>query len=383
MTKIAVLIVAAGRGSRAGAGLPKQYRQLGKKTVLRHCVESFQKHPAIKHIQVVIHPDDKALYQRSIDDLTLLPPINGGAERQQSVHEGLKALQESQPDAVLIHDAARPFVPIELIDRLISALEQEVAVIPGIPVVDTVKRTDNNQVVVETVDRTQLYRVQTPQAFRYAEIVSAHRLFEGQQFTDDAALIEANGQTVKIVVGDERCLKLTTPDDFIRAKEMTETKQLPRIGSGFDVHRFGPGGHVTLCGIEIPHDYGLVGHSDADVGLHALTDALLGAVAAGDIGQHFPPSDPQWRGAASDKFLKHACELVSKRGGEIINVDVTLICQAPKIGPHRDAMASRIAEILELPVTRVSVKATTTEELGFTGRGEGIAAQAVAMVLAP
>lgn len=383
MPKTAILIVAAGRGSRAGEGLPKQYRMLGDKTVLRRCLESFLKHPDIDYLQVVIHPDDLALYKASVECLSLPQPVFGGAERQESVFKGLQALNSQAPEIVLIHDAARPFVPTAVIDRLAEALQSQNAAIPGLAVVDTVKRADETRRITDTVDRRNLFRVQTPQAFRYRDILEAHKAFSGQNYTDDSALFEASGQSVMIVPGDESCMKLTTPQDFIKAQHFMDSTLLPRIGSGFDVHRFGPGNHVTLCGVEIPHEFGLVGHSDADVGLHALTDAILGAIAAGDIGLHFPPSDPKWRGAPSDHFLRHAGKLVTDRGGTIANLDLTLICQSPKIGPYREAMSKRIAEILDLPINKISVKATTTEKLGFTGREEGIAAQAVAMVLAP
>lgn len=383
MTNIAVLIVAAGRGTRAGGKIPKQYRLLAGKPVLRHAIDSFQAHPFIRRIQVVVHPDDLALYDNAIDRLSLPAPVIGGAERQQSVFEGLKALASDEPDIVLIHDAARPFVPTDVIDRLIEALTADISAIPGLPVADTVKRADGHLNIETTVDRRNLFRVQTPQAFRFRDILDAHEKLSDLTATDDATLLEMQGKATKLVPGDPRCMKLTTAEDFIEAERMFNSNALPRVGSGFDVHRFGPGTSVTICGVDIPHSHGLVGHSDADVGLHALTDALLGAIAAGDIGQHFPPSDPQWRGAPSDRFLAHAKDLIEKRQGRIVNVDVTLICQAPKIGPHRAEMEQRIAEILDIPQNSVSVKATTTEKLGFAGREEGIAAQAVAMVLAP
>ena len=383
MPGIYALIVAAGRGSRAGEGLPKQYRTLGSKTVLRHSIEALQTVPAIEAVHVVIHPDDRELFETSISGMNLPPFILGGAERQDSVRLGLEALIEHQPDQVLIHDAARPFASRNLIEDAIKALDEHIGVIPGLQIVDTIKRTGTDGAVGDTVDRTNLYQVQTPQAFRFREILAAHEAAKGQKLTDDAAVAEFAGHRIFISAGSAENFKLTTSDDFRKAENMLAASQkLPRCGNGFDVHRFCEGDHVMLCGVKIPHSQALAGHSDADVALHALTDALLGAIAAGDIGSHFPPTDPQWKGASSDRFLAHASHLIRERGGQIVNVDVTLICQAPKVGPHREAMAENVARILDIPADQVSVKATTTEKLGFTGRKEGIAAQASAMVLA-
>ncbi|RED53258.1 bifunctional 2-C-methyl-D-erythritol 4-phosphate cytidylyltransferase/2-C-methyl-D-erythritol 2,4-cyclodiphosphate synthase [Aestuariispira insulae] len=376
------LIVAAGRGKRAGSGIPKQYRDAGGMPLLRRTVCSLNAHPVIDSVHVVIHPDDQELYQQAVKGLELAAPIHGGTERQDSVRHGLEALEDINPDLVLIHDAARPFASADLISRTITALKDHVAAIPGLPVVDTVKRTDKNGHIAETLDRASLYRAQTPQGFRFVEILAAHRQYAGEILTDDAAVAEKAGLDVLIVPGEESNIKLTTPEDFIKTGPHMNQSRLPRCGNGFDVHRFTDGDHVILCGVKIPHNQKLEGHSDADVAMHALTDALLGTIAAGDIGTHFPPSDPQWKGAASDKFLSHAAKLIRERGGEIANVDITIICQAPKVGPYRETMTISIAQILEIPEDRVSIKATTTEKLGFTGRKEGIAAQATAMVLA-
>jgi 2-C-methyl-D-erythritol 4-phosphate cytidylyltransferase/2-C-methyl-D-erythritol 2,4-cyclodiphosphate synthase len=299
------------------------------------------------------------------------------------VRLGLESLTELDPDLVAIHDGARPFVERALIDRVLDAVEHAPGAIPGLPVADTLKR-GRDGAIVETVDRSQLWRAQTPQAFRFREILAAHRAAAGLELSDDAAVAERAGLAISLVAGSETNLKVTAPDDLARAEGML-LAQLGdvRTGQGFDVHPLGPGDHVWLCGVELPHERALIGHSDADVGLHAITDAILGALGAGDIGQHFPPSDPKWRGAASDRFLRHAAELVAQRGGRIAHVDVTLICERPKVSPHRPAMIARIADILRLAPDRVSVKATTTEKLGFAGREEGIAAQAIATIRLP
>jgi 2-C-methyl-D-erythritol 4-phosphate cytidylyltransferase / 2-C-methyl-D-erythritol 2,4-cyclodiphosphate synthase len=378
---IVALIVAAGRGVRAGGGLPKQYRPLFGRPLLVHTVDAVLAHPRIGRALVVIHPDDRALYEAAVGGRRLLPPCPGGAARQDSVRRGLEALAGAPPDYVLIHDAARPFVDAALIDRVIDALADHEGAIPGLPLSDTIKRAQGG-LVRQTVPREALFRVQTPQGFRYQSILKAHRAAAGQALTDDAAVAEAAGLSVAIVAGTEDNMKVTEPEDFVRAEERLGGFDVV-MGQGFDVHRFEPGDHVWLCGVKVPHSHGLEGHSDADAGLHALTDALLGAIGAGDIGVHFPPSDPQWKGAASDRFLAHAVGLVSAAGGRILNVDVTFICERPKIGPHRPAMIARLAEILGLPPQRISVKATTTEGLGFTGRHEGLAAQAVAAVSMP
>jgi 2-C-methyl-D-erythritol 4-phosphate cytidylyltransferase / 2-C-methyl-D-erythritol 2,4-cyclodiphosphate synthase len=373
------LIVAAGRGQRFGAASPKQYVDLGGKPLLRHSLETFVRHPEIGAVRVVIHGDDRALYESTAAGLSLLGPVNGGATRQESVRIGLESLKDIKPSRVLIHDAARPLVDAALIDRMLAALEAAPGAVPALPVADTVKRAAGGH-VAETLDRRSLWRAQTPQAFRYNDIMAAHIAASGRELTDDAAVAEAAGLSVALVEGAEENFKVTTEADLHRARQLLSPAVDIRTGNGFDVHRFGPGDRIMLCGIAVPHDHGLIGHSDADAGLHALTDAILGAIGAGDIGQHFSPDDPRWRGADSSQFLAHAGSLVRERGGRILSADITLICERPKVGPHRAAMVARVAAILGLDPARVSVKATTTEGLGFTGRGEGIAAQATASV---
>lgn len=375
---IVALIVAAGRGVRAGGGVPKQYRRLGGSPVLRRTIRAFLDHPRVSRVLVVVHPDDASLYEDATRGLDLPPPVHGGATRQESVQRGLEALADGAPDLVLIHDAARPLVGHAVVDRVIEALGTSVGAVPALPVVDSLRR--GGAFIEEEVDRAGLYRVQTPQGFRFDAILAAHRQAEGSE-TDDAAVARAAGHRVALVEGKEMNFKLTESADFARAEALIGL--VSRTAMGFDVHRFGPGNSLWLCGIEVPHDQGLVGHSDADVGLHALTDALLGTVADGDIGQHFPPSDPQWRGASSDRFLIHARDRILSQGGRIDHVDLTIICERPKVGPYREAMRQRVAALLQLPLGAVSIKATTTERLGFTGRAEGIAAQAVATVRLP
>jgi 2-C-methyl-D-erythritol 4-phosphate cytidylyltransferase / 2-C-methyl-D-erythritol 2,4-cyclodiphosphate synthase len=374
------LVVAAGRGQRFGAAVPKQYLPLAGKPVLRHGVEAFARHPSVDAVRVVIHGDDRQLYDAALSGLTLLPPVEGGATRQESVRRGLESLAGLACERVLIHDAARPLVDAAVIDRTLAALDHAAGAIPALPIADTVKRAEDG-LIAETLDRTKLFRAQTPQTFRYAEILAAHRAAAGRELTDDAAVAEASGLAVALVAGAEDNFKVTNETDLLRAQRLLAPAVDLRCGNGFDVHRFCPGDKVMLCGIAVPHDRGLEGHSDSDVGLHSLTDALLGAVGAGDIGMHFPPSDPQWRGADSARFLAHAASLVAARGGRVVSVDVTLICERPRIGPYRQAMVERVATILGIDASRVSVKATTTEGLGFTGRQEGIAAQATASVL--
>jgi 2-C-methyl-D-erythritol 4-phosphate cytidylyltransferase / 2-C-methyl-D-erythritol 2,4-cyclodiphosphate synthase len=377
------LVVAAGRGTRLGAPLPKQYLPLGGVAVLRHGVRALAEHPSIAAVRVIIHPDDRPHYDSATAGLGLMPPVNGGAQRQDSVRNGLESLADAAPELVLIHDGARPFLDRPVIDRVLIGLGAHQGAIAALPVRDTVKRGDGGRIAA-TIDRSALWRAQTPQGFHYGPIVAAHRAAAGAELSDDAAVAERAGIDVALVEGSEDNFKVTTMDDLARAERLLAARNGDiRTGQGFDVHVFGPGDHVWLCGVAVPHDRGLVGHSDADVGLHALTDAVLGAIGAGDIGMHFPPSDPQWRGAPSHRFLRHAADLVAAGGGSIAHVDVTVICERPQVGPHRAAMAARIADILALAPTRVSVKATTTEKLGFTGRGEGIAAQAVATIRLP
>jgi 2-C-methyl-D-erythritol 4-phosphate cytidylyltransferase / 2-C-methyl-D-erythritol 2,4-cyclodiphosphate synthase len=391
--KIAALIVAAGRGSRAaGPGLPpKQYALLGGVPVLTHTLRAFAEHPRISIIQTVIHPDDKTAYAAAAAPHhgfgpKLCGPVVGGATRQASVRHGLDALVNQAPDAVLIHDAARPFVDATTLDRVIDALATATGAIAAVPVADTLKKASSTGFIEATVDRATLWRAQTPQAFQFSAILQAHHraASDGRSdFTDDAALAEWAGLSVKLVESSERNLKLTTGDDLAMAASRLGQDFETRTGTGFDVHRFTAGDHVWLCGVKIPHDQKLDGHSDADVGLHALTDAILGTIGDGDIGTHFPPSDPQWRGAASVTFLAHAATRLAEQGGRIINVDVTLLCEAPRIGPHREAMQAAISAVLGIGPGRIGIKATTTEGLGFTGRREGIAAMAQATVQLP
>jgi 2-C-methyl-D-erythritol 4-phosphate cytidylyltransferase/2-C-methyl-D-erythritol 2,4-cyclodiphosphate synthase len=380
--KIVALVVAAGSGSRAGEDIPKQYRKLAGKTLLEHALEHLR-HKLIDEVRVVIGPGQEALYANSISQAALPAPIIGGETRQQSVRNGLEAiLAGAGADIVLIHDAARPFLPAQVIERLISVLAGTDGAVPVLPVVDSLARTENG--LGDTVQRDGLVRVQTPQAFRFASILEAHRSWQGAaDATDDAQVARAHGGRVAMVEGDTMLEKLTYPEDFERAEQRLAASMVARTGLGFDVHAFAAGEELWLGGIPIPHDRGLKGHSDADVALHALTDALLGAAGAGDIGDHFPPSEPKWRGAASSRFVEHARDLIEGRGGRIDHVDLTIICEAPKIGPHKQAMRLRVAELLRTPPERVSIKATTTERLGFTGRGEGIAAQAVATIRLP
>jgi 2-C-methyl-D-erythritol 4-phosphate cytidylyltransferase/2-C-methyl-D-erythritol 2,4-cyclodiphosphate synthase len=384
---VAAVIVAAGRGLRAGGGLPKQYRELAGEPVIRSSLSLFSWHGEIGAVQAVIHPDDRGSYEAAAKGLRLLAPVSGGASRQASVRAGLEALAARAPDIVLIHDAARPFCSTELVSRAIVACGETGAAIPALEVTDTIKRVDAGGHVAGTIDRAQLRAVQTPQAFKFAALLEAHQRAakEGRDdFTDDAALAEWAGIKVATFAGESSNVKLTTDEDFAKAesRRIANLADL-RLGNGFDVHAFGDGDHVWLGGVKIPHDRGLTGHSDADVALHALVDAILGALADGDIGKHFSPNDPRWRGASSDQFLKFAVERVNTRGGKIAHLDLTIVCEEPRIGPHRDAIRKKIAEIAEMSIDRVAVKATTSEQLGFTGRREGIVAMATATVRLP
>lgn len=379
MLRIALLIVAAGGGTRAGGAIPKQYQKLGGVPVLRRSIEAFAGIPGIDFVQIVVGPEHEELFRESVRGLNLLTPVAGGDTRRHSVFHGLHTLSVYRPDAVLIHDAARPLVSHTLIARVIAALENGAdAAIPLLPVADTLKTESGSH--WKTIPRDGLLRAQTPQGFRFETIFAAHRKFASQDVTDDMAMAELAGLKIVAVPGEEGNLKITTQDDMAFAERLVAGSSEYRTGMGFDAHRFVPGDHVWLCGVKIAHEKTLEGHSDADAGLHALTDAILGAIGAGDIGQHFPPSGPEWRGANSAQFLEHAMTLLREKGGTLANVDVTLICERPKIGPHRDAMRARIAEIAATDVSRVSVKATTTEGMGFTGRNEGLAAQAVVTI---
>jgi 2-C-methyl-D-erythritol 4-phosphate cytidylyltransferase/2-C-methyl-D-erythritol 2,4-cyclodiphosphate synthase len=384
MTRTFALIVGAGSGTRAHAGAgrpPKQYAPLAGKPALRWSVETFARHPAIDAVRVVIREPDRGLCLAALDGLPVGVPIFGGDTRQESVRNGLEAIAGEAPDRVLIHDSARPFTSAAVISRVVSALDQSDAAAPFLPVTDTLRRRSGDS--YEPVARDGLFRAQTPQGFRFGGILEAHRRFATTEVTDDVALAERAGLSFTAVPGDERNIKLTTADDIDFAGRIAAAASEMRTGTGFDVHRFVAGDHVWLCGVKIPHVAGLEGHSDADAGLHALTDAILGAICEGDIGVHFPPSDARWKGAPSHLFLAHALSHVRKKGGSVSHVDVTIICERPKLASHREAMRARIAEILDIELGRVSVKATTTEGLGFTGRGEGIAAQAIATVRLP
>ena len=371
------LLVAAGSGVRAGGNLPKQYRPLGGRPLLAHAIEGLN-HPAVDEVRVVIGEGQESLYRQAVGDRLLPSPIVGGATRQQSVRNGLEAIAGDEPDRILIHDAARPFLPGVVIDRLLEALTRQAGAVPVLPVVDTLARQDSQ--LGSVVPRDGLVRVQTPQAFRFDEIYRAHAAWTGDDASDDAQIARAAGIEVATVEGDESLEKLTYDSDFRRAEQQLAARLVSRTGFGFDVLAFAEGESLWLGGINVPHQRGLKGHSDADVVLHALTDAILGALGEGDIGDHFPPSDAKWRGAASSRFVEHARELADRAGARIDHVDLTIICEAPRIGPHREAMRQRIAALLRLPIQSVSIKATTTEGLGFTGRGEGIAAQAVASI---
>ncbi|MCI2393200.1 bifunctional 2-C-methyl-D-erythritol 4-phosphate cytidylyltransferase/2-C-methyl-D-erythritol 2,4-cyclodiphosphate synthase [Aliiroseovarius sediminis] len=378
--EIAAIIVAAGRGTRAGTGLPKQWRTIAGAPVALHTLTAFQRHPRISRCLLVIHPDDHT-HAQAVPGVQV---IHGGATRDASVLAGLEALADDPPDLVLIHDVARPLVSATVIDGVIEALADAKGAAPALPVTDALWRGEDGR-VTGTQPRDGLYRAQTPQGFHFAPILTAHRAHEGSA-ADDVEVARLAGLDVTITMGDESNLKITTPDDFARAERLIgdRTKEQAmdiRLGNGFDVHAFEDGDHVILCGIRVPHDRALKGHSDADVGMHALTDAIYGALAEGDIGRHFPPSEAQWKGADSEIFLRHAAELTRTRGYRLSNADVTLICEQPKIGPHAGAMRQRLADIMGVEVGRVSVKATTSERLGFTGRGEGIAAIASATLI--
>ncbi|MBP8245711.1 MAG: bifunctional 2-C-methyl-D-erythritol 4-phosphate cytidylyltransferase/2-C-methyl-D-erythritol 2,4-cyclodiphosphate synthase [Phenylobacterium sp.] len=375
------VVVAAGSSTRAGPGAPKPWRSLGGRPILRWSVEGLRLAGA-REIIVVTAADRLANADEALADLTGWRAVAGGATRAESVQNGLAALSAPDDEAVLIHDAARPFVTAAHVQTLLAALGSADGAVPALPVADTLKR--GTQIVAETVSRDGLWRAQTPQAFRLRTLLDAYAAWPAAaEPTDDAAVVERAGGKVALVAGDPLLMKLTYPEDFAMAERLAGGRRIVRTGLGVDAHRWGPGEAVWLCGVKIDHDQTLIGHSDADAGLHALTDALLGAIGEGDIGEHFPPTDPQWKGASSDRFLVHAASLVAAKGGSIVNVDVTLICERPKIRPHRDAMRARLAELLGLPLDRVSVKATTTEGMGFTGRGEGLMAQAVATVETP
>lgn len=382
MDDCVALILAGGRGTRLGADTPKQFLPLGGKTVLRHAAEAFLDHPAVDRVRVVIAAGDRPRHDEALSGLAVMEPVLGGPSRQDSALRGLESLCGSPPRLVLIHDAARPFPGPGTIARTVRALERHPAAAPALPLTDTIKEAHGG-LVDRTVDRSRLRSVQTPQGFRFPQILAAHRAAAAREATDDAAVAEQAGLEVALVAGSKANIKITTEDDLVLARHLLGGEGTQRTGFGFDVHAFGPGDSITLCGVEIPHDRGLIGHSDADAALHAVTDALFGAVGAGDIGMHFPPADPAWRGAASEVFLRRAAGLVAEAGGAVVNIDLTIVCESPRIGPHRATMRARLAGLLGVDASRVNVKATTTEGLGFTGRSEGVAAQAVAVVHMP
>jgi len=381
--RVAAVIVAAGRGERFGSDLPKQYQLLHGVPLLRHSVLAFAHNADVDAVRVVRDPAHAALCDEAVAGLELLPPVDGGESRQDSVRRGLESLAGEEPPArVLIHDAARPLVSGRCISGVVAALDRHPGAVAAVPVVDSLKRAVDG-CVAEDLPREEVWRAQTPQGFHFAPLLAAHRTAT-DTFSDDVGLARAAGLEVAIVAGDADNLKVTTADDLHRAQRLLAGGGADvRVGQGFDVHRFGPGDHVRLCGIDVAHDAGLAGHSDADVALHALTDALLGSIGADDIGAHFPPGEAQWRDTDSAVFVNHALKLIRERGGVIAHVDVTIVCEAPRIGPHRAAMRTRLAALLGLDESRTSVKATTTERLGFTGRGEGIAAFATASVRLP
>ena len=374
---IAALLVAGGTGTRFGAATPKQFAPIAAKPVIRYAAEALA-----PHVDALQPVGDPTLIAQALAGLTHLPVVTGGATRQASVRAGLEVLSPHAPKIVLVHDAARPFIPEGTIASLISALDHAEGAIPAAPVADTLKRVEAGRITA-TIPRTGLYRAQTPQAFHFATLLAAHRAAHGGQATDDAALLEAAGHRVAVVPGSDDNIKLTYPEDLVRLERVLAARLLPRVGIGYDVHAFAPGRPLWLCGVRIAHDRGLAGHSDADVGIHAICDAIYGALAEGDIGRHFPPNQSAWKDADSAQFLIHAAQRIAARGGTLAHVDVTIVCERPKIAPHAAAMVAQLARLLSVDPSIVSVKATTTERLGFTGRDEGIAAQAVATVLLP
>ena len=387
---IIALLVAAGRGIRAGLDGPKQYASLAGETVLARSLRAFLAHKEVDAVSVAIHKDDTDLYAKAIahlpPDMTqerLLPPTIGGATRQDSVRLGLEHIAHFEPKKVLIHDAARPLVSAATISAVIAQTSEKQGALAAIPATDTLKFEDTTYCSNKCISRDNLWRASTPQSFPFAAMLAAHRAKAAESFTDDAAIASAVGLPVKLVPDNPENIKITRKEDFAMAEKLLAASSEARMGHGYDVHAFGPGDRVILCGVTIPHERGLIGHSDADVALHAITDALLGTIGAGDIGSHFPPSDPKWKGAPSQLFMENARDRIKAMGGRIIHVDVTIICEMPKIGPHREAMRARIGKILGIEVARVSVKATTTEGLGFTGRKEGIAAMATANIALP
>lgn len=388
--KTIALLVAAGQSERMGGGLPKPYIQLGGESILQRTIKAFLEHPAIDGVRVVIRREHHPYYRKAIGGLTVIPCVMGGNSRQESVRLGLESLAHHQPERVLVHDIARPFVSEQLISRITEALNTNHAVIPVLEITDTIKRIENGK-VIGTIPREGAVRVQTPQGFNYQTLMSAHKQAIGKNLTDDAAVCELANISVFTVEGENENFKITSAEDLTRMKTNLALNSETRVGIGYDVHVLAKHDadtpltqqNIKLCGVRIPFTHYLVGHSDADVGLHAIVDAILGAINAGDIGTHFPPHERKWQGADSERFLLHAYELLKNRGGELVNIDITLICERPKIAPHREEMIEHIARTLKIDSHRISIKATTTEKLGFAGRGEGIAAQAVATVRLP
>lgn len=379
---IIAIIVAAGRGSRIKGEIPKQYLKIGGETILGKSVRAFTSHRLVTGVKVVIHPDDVALYNEYLGDLKILPPSFGGELRKDSVHMGLESIRHLQPDYVLIHDGARPFVSHDIIDKVIKELENHKAVIPVVPVIDTIKQCESG-IVLKTLDRDKLYATQTPQGFHYNIIAKIHRELENEEMSDDAMLMEKFGIAIKTIEGEYQNFKITTKEDLMLAKTISGENKQVRTGIGFDVHAFiaSRSGTIRMGGIDIPCEKSLEGHSDADVVLHAIVDALLGAMGKGDIGEYFPPSQPKWRGADSAIFVKYVKELLEEEKGIIQNIDVIIICELPKITPHKANMRKKISTILDIKQDQVNIKATTTEGLGFTGRKEGIAVQVVATIV--
>lgn len=388
--KTIALLVAAGTSERLPADLPKPYLQLGRESLMRRTVRAFLDHPGIDGVRVVIRREHHPYYKTAIDGLTLFPCVIGGQTRQESVRRGLESIAHRKPNYVLVHDIARPMVSPALITRTLEALKKHPAVIPAMGIQDTVKRAKNSM-VSETVSRENLYTVQTPQGYHFNALLAAHEQWKGESLTDDAALFEKTGSPVAVIDGDPNNIKITTKADLRHMETLLKLSAETRTGMGYDVHPLTPHDADTpvtrqvikLCGIKIPFTHRLVGHSDADVGLHALVDAILGTFGGGDIGMHFPPDDLRWQGADSERFLLYTYELLTNRGGELVHLDVTLICEKPRISEYREQMKNHIAQLLKLSPDRVSIKATTSEKLGFTGRGEGIAAQALATVRLP
>lgn len=381
-TRVVALIVAGGSGQRLGGAVPKQYRSVAGIPVLRRSILAFLQHPTVDAVCVVIRPEDRKHYEKAVEGLKILPPVMGGATRQQSVSNGLKSLSKISATQVLIHDAARPLVSAEVITRVLKALTKNKGAVPAVAVADTIKKTRSGK-VESTLKREALVAVQTPQGFHFADILKAHRAATHSQYPDDAALLEASGEGVAVVEGSTENFKITTEADMKRAEALLGGKTETRVAQGFDVHAFEPEGsakHILLCGVKVPYGRKLEGHSDADVGLHALTDAILGAIAREDIGYHFSPKDKRWKNADSVVFLEHAAKLLAEEGGRLVHADITFMGEEPKISPHREAMRKKLSLLLGVDLNRISIKATTTEKLGFLGRKEGLAAQAVVTI---